>query len=79
MKRLFKNQKGFGLLEILITAVFIALMYFYAMKIYRNKQASGKREPETAEDMIIDTAEKISQEADKKIENNEKQIEQLNR
>ncbi|MBN1384473.1 MAG: hypothetical protein JW983_06330 [Elusimicrobia bacterium] len=67
------NQKGFGFLELLITAILLIILSCYIARI----QKSNKNKPEDSDEKIIDATEKMAQEVDKRIEYKENIIEKM--
>ena len=77
MKNILRSQKGFGLLEMLVTAVFLLLLAAYALKTYYGNSASKKHQ-EAVSKNSIDTAKDKVDVYNKAVEERAKKTEQLN-
>jgi Tfp pilus assembly protein PilV len=85
MKQLVKNKSGFAMLEILITTIIIALLFYFVVKVYYKNQFFDKQTQQSLREqgissssypkMIKDTKDKVK-DINRNIETREKQFEQ---
>ena len=52
---LFKNQKGFSIIGMIISSIVVSLLFFYAMQFYFKSSPSGKKMKEALAEQGIKT------------------------